>query len=439
MARRLVRHERRSRSAPGPSSTLAHGLLARRQRQPRLPRPRRHRPRHVRPHRLGLRGLGPRGRGPRRAPSARRPTRRRSAPASPCGSSTPRRASATRSACAGGPGALRADVTVFQTDVDDNVAKQSLDPARRAPSARASPASRSCASSTAASCTWRRRRSPVLVRANFGDARLRGIEGSVEVPLGGALHARPRRHRDPRRGPRDGPAAEHRGRYARAGAAGSGVRFAPGGGKRFWVEPYLHAAPRQERLSTLDLEDRRTGRDRARARASRASSRTARGPAASSRPGPDGVAGQRRRRARWPTGETLAEVQARVLGPAAPPRRSSPRCPATWPSACAAACASARATRCCSTSTTSATATTAASRGASTRPGAGSSSATRPGSEPGRGAPLPARIPPAYSLDEGRRPARAARARAAVAATRRAVRARGAAGAARAGSPTRRS
>ena len=77
------------------------------------------------------------------------------------------------------------------------------------------------------------------------------------------------------------------------------------------MEPYLHAAARQERLSTLDLGDRRTGASRS--RSSIASFFTngarARGLVSS---GPDGVAGNADD-VLLPTGETLAEVQARVL------------------------------------------------------------------------------------------------------------------------------
>jgi hemoglobin/transferrin/lactoferrin receptor protein len=41
------------------------------------------------------------------------------------------------------------------------------------------------------------------------------------------------------------------------------IRYAPAG-RRYWVEPYVHAAARQSRLSSLDLEDRRTGASRSR-------------------------------------------------------------------------------------------------------------------------------------------------------------------------------
>jgi hemoglobin/transferrin/lactoferrin receptor protein len=81
---------------------------------------------------------------------------------------------------------------------------------------------------------------------------------------------------------------------------------------RRWVEPYVRAAARQPRLSTLDLEDRRTGaiRSRTSIRHFFANGATARGWIA---PGSDGMLGT-------PddvlgvTGETLEQIQDRVLG-----------------------------------------------------------------------------------------------------------------------------
>jgi hemoglobin/transferrin/lactoferrin receptor protein len=79
------------------------------------------------------------------------------------------------------------------------------------------------------------------------------------------------------------------------------------------VEGYLHAAGAQDRLSSLDLEDRRTGAPRS--RSSIASFFTngarARGLVSS---GPDGVAGNADD-VLLATGETLPQVQDRVLGP----------------------------------------------------------------------------------------------------------------------------
>ena len=205
----------------------------------------------------------------------------------------------------------RADVTVFQTDVDDNVAKQSLvlPPGAVGTGLAGEPIVRQLESGVVyvAAST-----SPVLVRANFGDARLRGIEGSAEVPLGGAftlglvgtaIRAEDRASGLPPNIEGGTPAPEL---WAR-------VRFAPKSGKRFWVEPYVRAVARQARLSTLDLEDRRTGAPRSRSSIASFFTNGARARGLVSA-GPDGVPGSPDD-VLLPTGETLADVQARVLGP----------------------------------------------------------------------------------------------------------------------------
>jgi hemoglobin/transferrin/lactoferrin receptor protein len=83
---------------------------------------------------------------------------------------------------------------------------------------------------------------------------------------------------------------------------------------RWWVEGYLHAAARQTHLSTLDLEDRRTGATRTRSSIKNFfyNGATARGWVS---PGPDGVAGNADDTL-LATGETLAQTQIRVLGSA---------------------------------------------------------------------------------------------------------------------------
>ena len=86
----------------------------------------------------------------------------------------------------------------------------------------------------------------------------------------------------------------------------------PGG--RLWIEPYLYAADRQSRLSTLDLDDRRTGARRSRTsiqnffrRGAAARGLVAAGPDARLGTADDTLIA---------TGETLAQVQNRVLGAA---------------------------------------------------------------------------------------------------------------------------
>jgi hemoglobin/transferrin/lactoferrin receptor protein len=151
---------------------------------------------------------------------------------------------------------------------------------------------------------------PVLVRANFDDARVQGVEGTVEWK--------------PRRALTIGGVYTHmRARDLATGAAPNieGGTPAPDGylmvryiapSSRWWVEPYLHGGWRQERLSTLDLEDRRTGATRSRnnIRSFFLNGATVRGWVA---PGPDGSFGS-------PddvleiTGETMTQIQDRVLG-----------------------------------------------------------------------------------------------------------------------------
>jgi hypothetical protein len=76
----------------------------------------------------------------------------------------------------------------------------------------------------------------------------------------------------------------------------------------------VHAAAEQDRLSTLDLGDRRTGAGRSRSSIASFFTGGARARGLVS-PGPDGVAGNADD-VLIPTGESLAQVQNRVLGSA---------------------------------------------------------------------------------------------------------------------------
>ena len=89
------------------------------------------------------------------------------------------------------------------------------------------------------------------------------------------------------------------------------VRFAPSGG-RWWVQPYSLFAGNQSRLSSLDAGDRRTGASRTRGQIQNFFRRgaTVRGFVSA---GPDGVFGNADDTL-IRTGETLAEIQDRVLG-----------------------------------------------------------------------------------------------------------------------------
>jgi hypothetical protein len=82
---------------------------------------------------------------------------------------------------------------------------------------------------------------------------------------------------------------------------------------RWWVQPYAHVAWKQTHLSTLDLGDRRTGAGRSRGNIQSffRNGATARGWVSA---GADGVFGNSDDILTI-TGETLAQVQDRVLGP----------------------------------------------------------------------------------------------------------------------------
>jgi hemoglobin/transferrin/lactoferrin receptor protein len=154
--------------------------------------------------------------------------------------------------------------------------------------------------------------SPVLVRTNFGDARIYGFEHSLEWRVTRSwtvntvftyLHAADKSTGQPPNIEGGTPAPDG---YLK-------VRYlAPNG--RWWAEPYLHLAAQQNRLSTLDLEDRRTGATRTRTNIKNffSNGATARGWVS---PGADGVAGNADDLLTV-TGETLAQVQNRVLGTA---------------------------------------------------------------------------------------------------------------------------
>jgi hemoglobin/transferrin/lactoferrin receptor protein len=218
---------------------------------------------------------------------------------------------------------LKADLTVFQTDVGDNVAKQSLilPPGAVGLSLAGEPITRQLPSGVVYVAVTN---NPVLARTNFGDARIRGLEVTADAEISKSLVLAGRftwlRAEDRATGL---PPNIEGGTPAPEGWLR--LRIAPGGGRRFWVEPYFRAAAQQTRLSTLDLEDRRTGATRS--RSSIASFFTngarARGLVAS---GPDGVAGNADD-VLVPTGENVAQIQARVLGPSGTPQPLFPSLP----------------------------------------------------------------------------------------------------------------
>ncbi|MGH9651268.1 MAG: hypothetical protein ACRD3I_12455 [Terriglobales bacterium] len=154
--------------------------------------------------------------------------------------------------------------------------------------------------------------SPVLVRTNFTNARIKGVEHDMEwrfMPSWAVrtvftwLYAEDRSNGLPPNMEGGTPAPDF---WLK-------VRYAPAS-RPFWVEPYLHAAGRQDRLSSLDLTDRRTGAERTRGSIANFFNRGARVRGLIS-PGADTVFGTSDDLL-IATGETLAEVQDRVLGAA---------------------------------------------------------------------------------------------------------------------------
>jgi len=154
--------------------------------------------------------------------------------------------------------------------------------------------------------------SAVLVRDNFDSARIWGIEAEGELKATPSLtlnavytylHARDISTDLPPNIEGGTPAPEF---YLLA-------RFAPQG-QRWWVQPYLRIAADQPNLSSLDLADRRTGAERTRAsiRSFFLNGATARGWVSA---GPDNVVGTADDVLNL-TGETLVQIQDRVLGTA---------------------------------------------------------------------------------------------------------------------------
>jgi len=151
---------------------------------------------------------------------------------------------------------------------------------------------------------------PVLINANFDDARIWGLEYTLDLVLSPSvstglvltyLHAEDDRTHLPPNIEGGTPAPD----------GWLHVRWAPGGGG-WWIEPYAHGALRQDRLSTLDLGDRRTGAGRTTASIANFFNRGARERGLIGN-GPDGTPGTTDDVLKE-TGETLAEIQARVLG-----------------------------------------------------------------------------------------------------------------------------
>lgn len=152
---------------------------------------------------------------------------------------------------------------------------------------------------------------PVLIRANFTNARIYGLEYTLEARLsanwtfGGNftyIRAKDKATGLPPNIEGGSPPASG---FLR-------LRYQPGS-KRFWIEAYSTLTARQNRLSSLDLSDRRTGATRSRndIRDFFRNGACVRGLVST---GPDGLCATGDETILIPTGETLAQVQSRVLG-----------------------------------------------------------------------------------------------------------------------------
>jgi hemoglobin/transferrin/lactoferrin receptor protein len=151
---------------------------------------------------------------------------------------------------------------------------------------------------------------PVLVRANFDHARVWGLEFEGDFTInrqtvvGGTFTYLEAEDTDTNR-----PPNIEGGTPAPGGMVW--VRFAPSNG-RWWVQPYSLFAGNQSKLSSLDAGDRRTGAGRTRGQIQNFFRRgaTVRGFVSA---GADGVFGNADDTL-IETGETLAQIQDRVLG-----------------------------------------------------------------------------------------------------------------------------
>ena len=151
---------------------------------------------------------------------------------------------------------------------------------------------------------------PVLVRANFDEARIWGIEWLGEFTLNKSMTVGTTyTYMEARDLNTDLPPNIEGGTPAPFGTVW--LRFLKDGAP-WWVEPYFMFAQSQDNLSTLDLGDRRTGANRTRGQIQNFFRNGARNRGWVDA-GPDGIVNNADDRL-IATGETLAQVQDRVLG-----------------------------------------------------------------------------------------------------------------------------
>ena len=286
-------------------------LVAARVDQPRLPRAAHDRPRHARADRLRLRSGGA---------GRRRPGRHVGTTADAAAVSTGRRRRAGR---AGDEPAVRGLDPVSPRRLADGAVVLRQQHPRQHPEAGADPAAgrrrarssagRPITSQTANGAVFVPAATPpVLVRANFDNARIWGIEHVAEASFTPTVSLRTRVHLSPRDGHRDRPAAEHRRRHAGAATLWLSARYTRPD-RRWWVRAVRALRAGSSRTCrTLDLGDRRTGAGRSRAsiQAFFLNGARARGWVNA---GADDILGTADDML-IATGETLAQIQDRVLG-----------------------------------------------------------------------------------------------------------------------------
>jgi hemoglobin/transferrin/lactoferrin receptor protein len=203
---------------------------------------------------------------------------------------------------------FRSDLTLFVNDVHDNIQKQTLILPAGAVGVvlGGSPITSQNANGAVfvAATTI-----PVLVRANFDDARIWGIEHGAELRFGNVSARSAFTYLEARDVNTDRPPNIEGG--TPAPDLWLSVRWQRDAG-RTWVEPYAHFGWEQTHLSSLDLGDRRTGSGRSRnsIQAFFRNGATNRGWVSA---GADGTFGNADDTLIL-TGETLAQIQDRVLG-----------------------------------------------------------------------------------------------------------------------------
>jgi hemoglobin/transferrin/lactoferrin receptor protein len=153
---------------------------------------------------------------------------------------------------------------------------------------------------------------PVLVRSNYSTANLFGFEYELETKITGDFSFKGNFTYIRSEDKQTGLPPNIEGGTPPPNVFLS-VRYAPAG-KRYWVEAYSTLAARQDRLSSLDLSDRRTGATRSRTQIANFFRRGACVHGLTNNP--DRVCGTGDETILLATGETLAQVQNRVLGSA---------------------------------------------------------------------------------------------------------------------------